>query len=175
MQINVSLLLQEPIGSTRDYEINADAEIIGDGNTYNVRGACRLMKTQRSVLAKCSLDADVELICVRCLGRFHHPLKIRFEEEYVPTVDILNGANLPPPEDPGSFTIDERHNIDLSEAVRQYALLAVPMKALCKVDCAGLCPRCGKNLNKGKCDCTPDDADPRWSKLAGLNRLNLRS
>lgn len=168
MQINVSQLLQEPIGSTRDYEINANAEIIGDANNYNIQGTCRLMKTQRSVLVKCALDADVELTCVRCLGRFHHPLKIKFEEEYIPTVDIHSGANLPPSEDSGSFTIDERHNIDLSEALRQYSLLAVPMKALCDDDCAGLCPKCGKDLNQGKCDCPAEDADPRWAKLSGL-------
>ena len=42
------------------------------------------------------------------------------------------------------------------------------MKALCKKDCAGLCPTCGKNLNQGKCDCPDDNIDPRWSKLADL-------
>jgi uncharacterized protein len=168
MQINVSQLLQEPIGSTREHEINAEAEIIGDGNTYDVRGTCRLMKTQRSVLIKCALDAEVELTCNRCLSSFRHPLKIKFEEEYVPTVDINSGVTLPPPEDAGSFIIDERHNIDLSEAVRQYSLMAVPMKALCDEDCAGLCQKCGKNLNQGKCVCPSENTDPRWAKLTGL-------
>ncbi len=168
MQINVSQLLQEPIGSTREYEINAASEIIGDGNTYNVRGTCRLMKTQRSVLVKCALDAEVELTCNRCLSRFRHPLKIKFEEEYVPTVDIHSGATLPPPEEASAFTIDERHNIDLAEAVRQYSLMAVPMKALCDEDCAGLCQKCGQNLNQGKCDCPAEEIDPRWAKLNEL-------
>jgi uncharacterized protein len=165
MQINVSQLLQEPIGSTREYDISADAQIIGDGNTYHVQGNCRLLRTQRSVLVKCVLDTEVELICNRCLRRFRHPLKIKFEEEYVPTVDIHSGATLPPPDDAGSFTIDERHNIDLTEAIRQYSLMAVPMKALCNENCAGLCPKCGKNLNLGKCDCPADASDPRWAKL----------
>lgn len=168
MQINVSQLLQEPIGATREYEINADSEIIGDGNKYNVRGPCRLMKTQRSVLVKCALDAEVELTCNRCLSRFRHPLKIKFEEEYVPTVDIHSGATLPPPEEASAFTIDERHNIDLAEAVRQYSLMAVPMKALCDEDCAGLCQKCGQNLNQGKCDCPAEEIDPRWAKLNEL-------
>jgi len=168
MQINVSQLLQEPIGSTREYEIDTDSEIIGDGNTYNIHGSCRLMKTQRSVLVKCALDAEVDLTCNRCLSRFRHPLKIKFEEEYVPTVDLHTGANLPPPEDAGSFTIDELHNIDLSEAIRQYSLMAVPMKALCDEDCAGLCQKCGMNLNQGKCDCPAEETDPRWAKLSKL-------
>jgi uncharacterized protein len=168
MQINVSQLLQEPIGSTREYEINAASEIIGDGNKYDVRGTCRLMKTQRSVLVKCALDAEVELTCNRCLRRFRHPLKIKFEEEYLPTLDIHSGAPLASPEDSSSFTIDEHHNIDLTEAIRQYAVMAVPMKALCREDCAGLCPKCGQNLNEGKCDCPAEEIDPRWTKLTDL-------
>jgi len=45
---------------------------------------------------------------------------------------------LPPPDEAGCFTIDEHQVIDLTEAVRQYALMAVPMKPLCREDCAGL-------------------------------------
>jgi len=168
MQINVSQLLQEPVGSTREYDIDAEAEIISDGNEYNIKGSCRLLRTQRSVLVKCALDSEVELTCNRCLGRFRHPLKIKFEEEYLPTVDIHSGATLPPPEDAASFIIDEGHNIDLTEAIRQYALMAVPMKALCDKDCAGLCQKCGYNLNQGKCDCPAEDTDPRWAKLTEL-------
>jgi uncharacterized protein len=166
MQINVSQLLQEPVGSTREYEIDTADDIIDDGHTYGVRGKCQLMRTQRSILVKCALDADVELNCSRCLSRFRQPLKIKFEEEYQPTVDIHSGAPLPAPED-SAFTIDERHNIDLKDAVRQYSLLAVPMKALCNEHCAGLCPRCGQDLNRGRCDCPAEDIDPRWARLTG--------
>jgi uncharacterized protein len=97
------------------------------------------------------------------------PFEDNVEEEYVPSVDVQTGAALPPPEDAGAFTIDERHSIDLTEAIRQYALLTVPMKALCKQDCAGLCPRCGQNLNQGKCDCPAEETDPRWARLNELN------
>jgi uncharacterized protein len=168
MEINVSQLLQEPIGSTREYEINSADEIIDDGKEYNVRGKCQLMRTHRSVLVKCDLDAEVELTCSRCLSRFRHPLKIKFEEEYLPTVDIHSGAPLPAPEEKSSFTIDERHTLDLTEAIRQYSLMAVPMKALCEEDCAGLCPKCGQNLNQGKCGCPTEEIDSRWSKLTRL-------
>ncbi len=168
MQINVSQLLQEPIGSTREYEINDPAEIIGDGKEDNVRGKCRLLRTQRSILVKCTLDSEVELTCSRCLSRFRHPIKIKFEEEFLPTVDIHNGSPLPAPEESTAFTIDERHTIDLTEAIRQYALMAIPMKALCDAHCAGLCQKCGKNLNQGKCDCPAEEIDARWEKLSKL-------
>jgi uncharacterized protein len=168
MQINVSQLLQEPIGSTRNYDINAAAEIIGDGREYNVQGKCHLLRIQRSILVSCTLSSEVELNCSRCLSRFRHPLKIKFEEEYLPTIDIHSGSPLPLTEEASAFTIDEQHNIDLTDAIRQYSLMAVPMKALCDEDCAGLCQKCGQNLNQGKCDCPAEDIDPRWEKLSKL-------
>ena len=168
MQINVSQLLQEPIGATREYKIDEAADIIDDGEKYRVWGECRLLRTQRSILAKCVLDTEVVLTCCRCLSQFRHPLRIKFEEEYLPTVDILSGARLALPDEPGTFTIDECHTLDITEAVRQYTLMAVPMKALCNDDCAGLCQNCGKNLNQGKCDCPAKEIDPRWSLLTKL-------
>lgn len=168
MDINVSQLLRDPVGSTRELHVDEIADVIGDGQENRVVGDCRLMHTQRSVLVKCALDTEVELTCSRCLGKFRQPLKIRFEEEFLPTLDVQSGAPLPPPEDAGAFTIDEQHILDISEAVRQYALMAVPMKALCKKECAGLCPTCGKNLNQGQCACPGPDTDPRWKKLAEL-------
>jgi uncharacterized protein len=168
MDMNVSQLLRDPIGSTRDFKIDELIDITADGKSHKIQGDCHMLRTQRSILVKCLLNTEVELSCNRCLGKFLQPLKIRFEEEFFPTLDILSGAALPQPEESSAFTIDEHHILDLTEAVRQYALLAIPMKALCKKDCAGLCPTCGKNLNEGRCDCPGQGADPRWSKLAEL-------
>jgi uncharacterized protein len=172
MQINVSQLLQEAVGSTREYEIDEEAEITGDGENPMVRGRCQFLRLQRSILVSCRLDTVVELNCSRCLGQFRHPVKIKFEEEFVPTVDVTSGAPLPEPEEASTFTIDEHHVIDLTEAVRQYLVMALPMKALCDEDCAGLCPTCGKDLNKGACDCPPQEIDARWSELAKLRKKN---
>lgn len=168
MEINVSQLLRDPIGSTRDYHIDAVSDINGDGKSQKIQGECNLLRTQRSILVKCALDTEVELTCSRCLGQFRQPLKINFEEEFLPTIDATSGMPLPPPDDAGTFTIDENHTLDLTEAVRQYALVAIPIKVLCREDCAGLCPTCGKNLNEGKCDCATPDIDPRLSKLTDL-------
>jgi uncharacterized protein len=168
MQINVSQLLQEPIGSTRDYKVSEVVDISGDGKGCLVQGEVRLMRTQRNLLAKCELNTEVELTCSRCLSLFRYPLTLNFEEEYVPTVDVTSGAPLPLPEEAGTFTIDEHHILDLTEAVRQYTLLVIPMKPLCDEDCAGLCQNCGHNLNRGRCDCPVQSTDPRWSELTKL-------
>ena len=63
--------------------------------------------------------------------------------------------------------------IDISEDVRDYAILAIPMKKLCSEDCKGLCSRCGKNLNEEQCSCSGDETDIRWMPLMELkNKLN---
>jgi uncharacterized protein len=168
MQINVSQLLQEPIGADRSSKISSVADVAGDGNRRGIHGEVTLLRTHRGILVQGKLYTEVELTCSRCLAAFRHPVVLNIEEEYIPVIDVLSGAPLPSPEEPGAFIIDEHHVIDLTEVVRQYALLAIPMKTLCKVDCAGLCPGCGRNLNQGPCGCPPVVADPRWSELSKL-------
>ena len=151
MQINVAQQLKSPIGSTRNFRLSETINI--DGNDYPVEGEVKLMRTQRSILVEGTLHTDLELTCSRCLDLFSCPLTLNIEEEFFPTLDISSGSRLPLPDEPGSFTIDENNILDLSEAIRQYALLAIPMKPLCATDCAGLCPTCGHNLNEGACSC----------------------
>jgi len=170
MSINVSQQLKAPVGSIRDYEVSEVVDIAGGGSL--VQGDLRLMRTDRSILAKGTLHTEVEVTCSRCLSLFSCPLTLNIEEEYFPMVDVVSGAFLPVPDEPGCFTIDEHHTLDLTEAICQYALLAIPMKPLCGEDCAGLCPNCGHNLNHGPCDCPPQGMDPRWSELSKL--LNTR-
>ncbi len=167
MQINVSQLLQEPIGSSRNYQVN-EAAVSENGKAHQLKGECRLLRTQRSILVKCKLDTEAELTCSRCLTTFRQLLTVKFEEEYLPTVDIMTGASLNIPDDVNSFTIDNNHIIDLNEAIRQYTLLVTPMKPLCQEDCFGLCQQCGKNLNQDPCDCPRQETDPRWAKLTKL-------
>jgi uncharacterized protein len=168
MQINVSQLLQEPIGSVREYRIDEAADVISDGNRYPVRGDCRLLRTRQGVLTGCNLETEVELSCNRCLESYRQRLNVEFEEEFLQTVDVSTGVRLPAPEDPSAFTINPRHILDVTEAVRQYAVMALPLKPLCRESCAGLCPECGKNLNQGDCGCPHDTIDPRWAGLNGL-------
>lgn len=163
MQLNVSQQLKAPIGSIRNYEVS-ETILIGDSSS-KIEGEVKLIRTDRGILARGTLYTKVEVTCSRCLSLFSCPLTLNIEEEYFPTTDVVSGAFLPIPDEPGCFTIDEHHLLDLTEAIRQYALLASPMKPLCREDCAGLCPNCGHNLNQGACDCPSQEADPRWSGL----------
>ena len=170
MQINVAQLLRASIGSERDYEIKQVIDITGDGVNGLVEGKVRLLRTDRSILVKGKLNTGVELTCSRCLGQFKCPLMMNLEEEYYPTTDVDTGAAIAVPDEPGFFTIDENHVLDLTEAVRQYALLAIPMKPLCVENCAGLCPFCGHNLNQGPCGCPSQGTDPRRAELSKLKK-----
>ena len=123
------------------------------------------MRTDHGILANDTLHTQIELTCSRCLVSFSSPLTLNIEEEYFPTTDVVTGVSMPLPDEPGCFTIDENNILDLTEAIRQYALLAIPMKPLCREDCAGLCPNCGQNLNQGPCDCLPQETNPQWSTL----------
>ena len=168
MQINVSQLLKEPIGSSRNCEVSEIIDVTGDDGGRKVDGEVRLLRTHRGILVKGELQTKVELTCSRCLSFFHFPVRINFEEEYIPTIDVVSGVPLPSPEESSSFIIDEHHVIDLTEAIRQYALLTLPMKPLCREDCAGLYQESGHNLSQGTCDCPSQAIDPRWSELSKL-------
>jgi len=166
MRINVSQQLKASVGSIRSYELSEIIDIGGSDSL--VQGEVKLMRTNRGILAKGRLYTGVEVTCSRCLNLFSCPLALDIEEEYFPVIDAVTGALLSLPEEPGCFIIDEHHILDLTEAICQYALLAIPMKPLCREDCAGLCPKCGYNLNQGPCGCLPQQVDPRWSKLKRL-------
>jgi uncharacterized protein len=176
MQYNVAQLLQEPTGATRRYTVDEpakDVQALFDGDAVTVtsplQGTLTFMRTTDSILVTGDLRLTVEVVCERCLTRFEVPVAAEVEETFRPTVDIRSGAQLPPVKGEERETlIDEHHILDLSEVVRQMILLAAPMYPVCRPDCAGLCPRCGQNLNEAQCDCTVEVVDPRWSKLKTL-------
>src|SRR5690606_41706177 len=75
----------------------------------------------------------------------------------------------------GTFTPDEADQIlydgtevDLAPAVREQILLTLPMSALCKDDCRGLCQVCGQDLNERECGCDRRVTDPRWAALRSV-------
>jgi uncharacterized protein len=58
--------------------------------------------------------------------------------------------------------------LDTEPIVAEQVELDLPTHPLCREECAGLCPRCGRNLNEGACGCGPPATDPRWGALAAL-------
>jgi len=171
MQINVSQLLKSETGTTRNYTV--DDELAVEGMVYPLKGELTLINIGKKILTIGNLTATATLTCGRCLKSFTIKLSLKIEDEYYPSIDVNTGLKLDGPEDADAFSIDEQHTLDLSEAIRQYILLALPMKPLCRRDCAGICQTCGKDLNEGKCECPSEAIDPRWAELLKLKK-NIR-
>jgi DUF177 domain-containing protein len=62
----------------------------------------------------------------------------------------------------------EADNLDLGAWARDAVALALPDKILCRAECAGLCPVCGKNLNEEPHTHDEEQSDSRWSALEAL-------
>ena len=66
------------------------------------------------------------------------------------------------------YIVDQRYfELGVEDFVREDIFLALPTKFLCREDCKGLCPQCGKNLNDGSCSCKKP-VDPRLAVLQQL-------
>lgn len=171
MRYNVAQLLKDETGQTREYQLHEDISQLDPDIVplTTLDGTIKMIRTIDGVLAMGKLRASVELTCSRCAEPFSMPVQFSIEEEFRPALDIVTGAALPVPEDDEEATrIDEHHELDLSEVVRQDLLLAIPPFPVCRSQCAGLCPQCGKNWNQGPCDCKDDAIDPRFQVLKQL-------
>lgn len=110
----------------------------------------------------------LKLHCSRCLESFGLPLKVEFEVEYRRGEEHIDSKERSLNEDDFRISYFTGENIDIEEDIKQFIILSIPMKPLCKEDCKGLCPNCGKNLNEGDCGCQREVEDPRWSALKEL-------
>jgi uncharacterized protein len=109
-----------------------------------------------------------ENLCARCLDPVEHPLSGQFDLLFRPT-----GADGDASEH--SITTSETEigyyqgdGVLLEDVLREQVLLSLPAKTLCREDCKGLCPHCGRHLNSETCECTETVTDPRWSTLSSL-------
>ncbi len=117
-------------------------------------------KIGHNILINAALQAEVDLICDRCVESFN----VQIED----TVRILytTDQNMRDREDEDVFVISESTDIiDIKDPVRETLITALPTKRLCKDACRGLCSSCGTNLNEGTCECRAGRIDPRWEKL----------
>jgi uncharacterized protein len=163
MLFNVSVLLRSPVGEKRDYDLGGDSPVH--------HGKAVLTRTPNGVLVGVQAAVVLDECCSRCLVPFGYPVDVAFEEVFVQQVDPVSGRRLSRDDAAGdSFLISLDHLIDITEAVRQYSLMAAAMQPLCRPDCVGLCVQCGKDLNLGSCTCDRAPIDSRWAALAVLKQ-----
>ncbi|HLF80065.1 MAG TPA: DUF177 domain-containing protein [Dehalococcoidia bacterium] len=160
-------MVQEGIGATRDYDVEGTLKTPGRA-PEPVAGHVQLLRTRSGVLVRAHLTMTEPEDCSRCLRPLMELVKIDFEEEFQATVDALTGRPVEERPDQDAFLIDSNHTLDLTEAIRQYREASATMQPLCRPDCRGLCPRCGRDLNEGDCGCSNTEVDSRLAGLASL-------
>lgn len=136
-------------GFRRDFTFAFDMSGSSKGFSEPVRVVGAVRNQAGVVALSACAEADYDTECDRCCIPFreHYSVPIRYvlvrgsggaEEESGENDDILPVAE---------------EKLDVAELAAANVLLALPMKHLCREDCKGLCPRCGKNLNEGPCGC----------------------
>jgi len=106
--------------------------------------------------------------CDRCLGGARFPLDSGFDLFYRPMSSIAREEEVEI--GPGEVEIGfyEGGGMELEDILREQVLLALPMQRVCREDCKGICPVCGRNRNETACDCRIESADDRWGALRNL-------
>lgn len=150
------------VGKVNDLDIPEPYE--GDFTTFIV-----LNKFDNQIIIDAESGIPAKLVCDRCAREFNSEIKSSFKLVYLFRNHFDESDE--EPEDV-IYLHPESDKIELDKDVRDFAILAVPMKKLCTDDCKGLCPKCGKNLNNGPCDCKDVIIDPRWEKLQQLKIKN---
>jgi uncharacterized protein len=138
-------------------EISWSGKVESDGPRFRVEAA---------------LSYEQTLACDRCLA----PIVQTLESE----VALLVLPNAPQPTDEElelsaedlEVLYLEGAELDLQEILLEQLQLNVPMRAICKEDCQGLCPHCGINRNLETCACETATTDPRWEALRSLQKDN---
>lgn len=178
MLYNVAQLLKEGIGSSRRLEIDGDLLELDENNPgpTRVQGHVKLLRTVGGVLAVGRVHLKLIQPCRRCLRLTENTVSFDVEEEFVPSVGVETGATLALAGDQApELVIDEYHVLDLTEVLRQYVVMAATRHGLCRPDCRGLCPKCGRVRDLEPCDCESDDVDPRFAILAQLLGAHSRN
>ena len=143
-------------------EIELEPLLLG-GQSYEAQPnpvPAELAVTRASSGTVLELAFDVTLAgpCFRCLSDAELPVSLRLQE--------YQATKPEGDEEETEYLDDDR--VDLSAWAHDAIALALPDKILCRDDCAGLCPVCGKDLNAEPHEHVEERVDPRWAKLTEL-------
>ncbi len=127
-----------------------DRPVQVSGAVRNMAGALQLEGT-----AETTLDTR----CDRCLKPITVEMKV--------PVETLLAEELANEGENDEIVLLDKGTVDLDEIFTTACVLALDSKHLCRDDCKGLCPTCGKDLNEGPCKCGKE-TDPRLAVLAKL-------
>ena len=161
MRLDLSKIIEMP-GAEERFAVTLDPEHL---TNPSVQGYARPPEASGEVVNTAGLldlrgtvRAHMHCVCDRCGREFDREKTVEVD---VPLVTDAEGETA---ED--AFRI-EGDCIDVNEVLETCFILGMETKLLCREDCRGLCPKCGKDLNEGPCGCT-GEKDPRLAVLAKL-------
>jgi len=160
----------------REESFSEDESLLNDrlgGETTNtglhftepIRARVKLSRSGKVVLATIRIEARVKGICARCLESFPLTLASQFQVSLKPKPDFTPPEEVELSREDLETDFYEGEEIDLSPLVQDQALLTIPPKLVCREDCRGLCPGCGRNINRDTCQCPERKVDPRLESL----------
>jgi uncharacterized protein len=163
-RINISNLSE----GIHEYHFEAEPSKIGLDERFSgtIKIEAKLDKSMRQIFLQAGIQAEGSFFCDRCLNNFHQELNTTYSMVYVQ--GARSTVNLNKEEEIQILTADMNY-IDLDDDVRQYILLTIPQKLLCRDDCQGFCPTCGVNKNIASCTCCAQAIDSRWDALKKLS------
>ncbi len=163
MLLGLSKIIDCP-GASVDFSTSVDLSDLRYGNSFPVSEPVLASGTVRNTAGVLVMTGTVRTtihgVCDRCAGDFDRLVEIPMNVVLV--TELSNEED----EDEWVFPL-EGDNADLEDIVRTVFVLNLDSKLLCREDCKGICPRCGKNLNGGPCDCRKEP-DPRFAALKQL-------
>lgn len=132
------------------------------------RARLRLERQGELVLARGGYQAGLRLVCSRCLQEVAAKVGGPLEWVFGPVQPASEAEEVQLSGEDMDVLPYEGEELDLAQALRDEIGLSLPMAPVCRADCRGLCPGCGRALTEGDCGCRQDKSDPRWAKLAEL-------
>ena len=163
MLLGLSKIIDRP-GASVPFSTSVDLSDLCYGVSYPVTEPVVASGMVRNTAGVLMMDGELTTtihgLCDRCASPFDR--EIRFPIHAVLVTELADEEN----EDEWVFPL-EGDSADLDDIVRTVFVLNLDSKLLCKEDCRGLCPRCGKNLNDGPCNCQKE-LDPRFAALKQL-------
>jgi len=125
-------------------------------------------QTLKDIRIAGELRAKLESACARCLEPVVQDVARKFDLLYRPQGSDAGREEISVTAAEAEVSYYQGEGLLLEDVLREQILLALPLKAICREDCKGLCPYCGKNLNVEQCSCAAPAEDPRWSALKDI-------
>lgn len=134
-------------GVLDDAVLELDGELLRPFGGIRYDLSAQLFGTE--LLVRGTLAQDFDAVCCRCGGDFDFTVHV---DDFTVSVEVAEKTEF----------------ADLTDELRQSIILALPSYPVCRQDCRGVCPTCGKNLNEGPCTCDHAERDSRWGALDAL-------